>query len=118
MHPDVIPGSEHLPEVAVEACHSTDALLGTNETVPIVRLSTVGSGRKGARSSEQAMAPQPGPPPPWGVEKVLCKLKCMMSTSASAGRIRPMFAFMFAPSMYRKAPDSCNTSAISFMFRS
>ena len=48
--------------------------------------------------SETAIGPDPGPPPPWGCEKVLCRLKWTMSKPMSPGRVRPMIAFRLAPS--------------------
>ena len=46
-----------------------------------------------------ATGPAPGPPPPCGVENVLCVLKCMTSKPAWPGLNLPRMAFMFAPSM-------------------
>ncbi len=46
-----------------------------------------------------ATGPDPGPPPPCGVEKVLCRFRCMTSTPKSPGRAFPSSAFMLAPSM-------------------
>ena len=63
------------------------------------RRSTLGTGRYGASASVTAMGPAPGPPPPCGWLKVLCRLKCMTSTPKSPGRVRPRIAFMLAPSM-------------------
>ena len=36
-----------------------------------------GPGRNGASSSVTQTGPEPGPPPPCGVENVLCRLMCM-----------------------------------------
>src|SRR5688572_1687861 len=47
VHPDVVPGPQHLSEVAVEACHATEALLGTNETVRVALLLYRGLGEEG-----------------------------------------------------------------------
>ena len=55
-------------------------------------------GAKRARRSDSTTGPEPGPPPPCGVEKVLCRLMCMASTPRSAGRTRPTMALKFAPS--------------------
>ncbi len=38
------------------------------------------------RTADTPTGPAPGPPPPCGVEKVLCKLKCMTSKPRSPGR--------------------------------
>ena len=43
--------------------------------------------------------PEPGPPPPCGAAKVLCKFKCIISTPKSAGLAKPIKALKFAPSI-------------------
>ena len=48
--------------------------------------------------SDTAIGPDPGPPPPWGWVKDLCRLKCTMSKPMSPGRERPMTALRLAPS--------------------
>jgi len=45
-----------------------------------------------------ATGPAPGPPPPCGVEKVLCRLSCTMSAPMCPGFATPISAFMLAPS--------------------
>eukprot|EP00959_Pyramimonas_sp_CCMP1952_P220936 4619293-Pyramimonas_sp.AAC.1 len=52
------------------------------------------------------MGPMPGPPPPCGMQKVLCRFKWHTSAPISPGEVSPTCAFMFAPSMYtwRVAP--------------
>ena len=54
--------------------------------------------KKGANAAESTTGPAPGPPPPCGVEKVLCRLMCMQSTPRSPGRTRPTIALKLAPS--------------------
>ena len=49
-------------------------------------------GAKAARRSDSTTGPEPGPPPPCGVENVLCRLMCMQSTPRSPGRTRPTIA--------------------------
>ena len=56
-------------------------------------------GRYGARCSATAIGPMPGPPPPCGMQNVLCRLRWQTSAPHSAGRVRPTCAFMLAPSM-------------------
>jgi hypothetical protein len=59
VHPDVVPGPEHLPEVAVEACHAADAVLGTDKAVRVAFLlhRRVGEeGRERLRASDGAAA--------------------------------------------------------------
>ena len=48
--------------------------------------------------SETAIGPEPGPPPPWGWVKDLCRLKCTMSKPMSPGREMPITALRLAPS--------------------
>ena len=43
--------------------------------------------------------PTPGPPPPCGIEKVLCKFKWPTSAPMKPGEVNPSYAFKFAPSM-------------------
>ena len=38
-----------------------------------------GPGRDGARCFLTPIGPMPGPPPPWGMQKVLCKLRWLTS---------------------------------------
>ena len=56
-------------------------------------------GKNGARCSATAIGPIPGPPPPWGIAKVLWRLRWHTSAPIDAGLVRPTCAFMFAPSM-------------------
>ena len=44
-----------------------------------------GSGRNGARCSRTATGPTPGPPPPWGMQKVLCRLRWLTSPPNQPG---------------------------------
>ena len=59
---------------------------------------TCGRGRNGSIRSETAIGPAPGPPPPCGCVKDLCRLKCTMSKPMSPGRQMPMIALRLAPS--------------------
>ena len=55
-------------------------------------------GRYGTRCGATPIGPMPGPPPPCGMQKVLCRLRWQTSAPSSAGRARPTRAFMLAPS--------------------
>ncbi|CSI75435.1 Uncharacterised protein [Vibrio cholerae] len=55
-------------------------------------------GRKGARCDFTPIGPMPGPPPPCGIQKVLCKFRCDTSEPIKPGEVSPTCAFMFAPS--------------------
>ena len=44
--------------------------------------------------------PTPGPPPPCGMQKVLCRFRCETSQPYLPGLATPTSAFMFAPSVY------------------
>ena len=45
------------------------------------------------------IGPTPGPPPPCGMQNVLCKFRWHTSAPTSAGEVSPTCAFMLAPSM-------------------
>ena len=90
----------------------------SSSNAPSARCRTTGAGRNGARDSFTPTGPAPGPPPPCGVENVLCRLKCMTSMPWSPGRVTPSIAFRFAPSPYTRPPFACTTSQISPMWRS
>ena len=49
-------------------------------------------------TSWTATGPAPGPPPPWGVEKVLCRFIWMTSKPMSPGLTLPRIALRLAPS--------------------
>src|SRR5215218_6980670 len=71
----------------------------------------VGSpGRNGTRCSATATGPTPGPPPPCGMQNVLCRFRCETSPPNSPGRASPTRALRFAPSMYTCPPASCTRS--------
>ena len=52
-----------------------------------------------AGAAPQATGPTPGPPPPCGMAKVLCKFRCDTSPPNCPGAHKPTIAFMFAPSI-------------------
>jgi hypothetical protein len=56
------------------------------------------AGRKGTRSATTHTGPTPGPPPPCGMQKVLCRLRWLTSPPNSPGAATPTSAFMLAPS--------------------
>src|SRR5947209_15005294 len=66
--------------------------------------STVGVGRYGSSFDTTPTTPDPGPPPPCGVVKVLCRLKWQTSKPRSPGRVMPRIALRLAPSMYTCTP--------------
>ena len=55
-------------------------------------------GRYGARCAFAATGPTPGPPPPCGMQNVLCRLRCETSPPKSPNRAKPSSALRFAPS--------------------
>ena len=55
-------------------------------------------GKYAAKCSRTATGPTPGPPPPCGIAKVLCKFKCETSAPNLPGFAKPTNAFRFAPS--------------------
>src|SRR5215475_8245149 len=55
-------------------------------------------GRNGARWARAATGPTPGPPPPWGMQKVLCRFRWLTSPPNRPGRATPTRALRLAPS--------------------
>ena len=83
----------------------------TGATVFVAVDAGVGSpGRNGARCAATATGPTPGPPPPCGMQNVLCRLRWQTSPPSSPGRARPTSALRFAPSMYTWPPASWTRS--------
>ena len=72
-------------------------------------------GRYGARCAATPIGPMPGPPPPCGMQNVLCRLRWQTSAPIAAGLVSPTCAFMFAPSMYTWPPCSCTIAQTSWM---
>src|SRR6188508_3278025 len=56
-------------------------------------------GRCGAKCVFTQIGPMPGPPPPCGIAKVLCKFKWHTSAPIKPGAVIPTCAFMLAPSI-------------------
>ena len=55
-------------------------------------------GRYGARWLRTPTGPTPGPPPPCGMQKVLCRFRCETSAPNRPGWASPTSALRFAPS--------------------
>ena len=72
---------------------------GAAETGPALPLNCKLLGRCGFRCFFTPIGPIPGPPPPCGIQKVLCKFKWLTSPPMSPGLDKPTMAFMLAPSM-------------------
>src|SRR5687768_7082213 len=81
----------------------------TSPSPPSVR------GRNGARCDFTAHGPTPGPPPPCGMQKVLCRLRCDTSEPHLPGLATPTSAFMLAPSVYTWPPCWWTMSQIATM---
>ena len=62
------------------------------------RRSRDGPAGYGARCALTPIGPMPGPPPPCGMQKVLCRFRWQTSAPKSPGRDRPTCAFRLAPS--------------------
>src|SRR4249919_4379236 len=84
-------------------------------TMPTVVFSAYFAGRNGARCDFTAQGPTPGPPPPCGMQKVLCRLRCETSEPHLPGRATPTRAFMLAPSVYTWPPCACTMSQMATM---
>src|ERR1039458_9681748 len=67
-------------------------------------------GRNGARCARAATGPTPGPPPPCGMQNVLCRFRCDTSAPNHPGRASPTRAFRFAPSTYTCPPAAWTAS--------
>src|SRR5690606_20143857 len=61
-------------------------------------------GRNGFSLSFTQIGPMPGPPPPCGMQNVLCRFRWHTSAPMLAGEVKPTCAFMLAPSMYTNPP--------------
>ena len=72
-------------------------------------------GRYGARWARTPTGPTPGPPPPCGMQNVLCRLRWDTSPPNSPGWAYPSSAFRFAPSTYTWPPCRCTVSQSSLM---
>src|SRR5918995_1383941 len=55
-------------------------------------------GRNGARWARAATGPTPGPPPPWGMQNVLWRLRWLTAPPNQPGRATPTKALRVAPS--------------------
>mmetsp|Transcript_24991 Transcript_24991/g.73094 ORF Transcript_24991/g.73094 Transcript_24991/m.73094 type:complete len:251 (-) Transcript_24991:1773-2525(-) len=99
------------------AAATAPSFLGTQMSLPQSFPEASGSatcpGRNGARCLATPMDPTPGPPPPCGMQNVLCRFKWHTSAPINPGLVRPTWAFMFAPSMYTWPPASCTASMTS-----
>src|SRR4029079_11156813 len=67
-------------------------------------------GRQGTRWATTQTAPPPGPPPPCGMQKVLCSFRWLTSPPNSPGAATPTSAFKFAPSTYTRPPCLCTSA--------
>src|SRR5471032_2584298 len=86
-----------LPSGAAETAPTRD---GESTPSPPARC----AGRNGTRSSTTQTGPTPGPPPPCGMQKVLCRFRWLTSPPNSPGAATPTIAFMLAPSTYTRPP--------------
>src|SRR5665213_187902 len=56
-------------------------------------------GKNETRCFATPIGPTPGPPPPCGMQNVLCRFKWQTSAPINPGEVKPTCAFMFAPSI-------------------
>src|ERR1700750_3291605 len=70
-------------------------------------------GRNGARCDLTARGPPPGPPPPCGMQKVLCRLRWETPEPHLPGLATPTSAFILAPSVYTWPPCLCTASQMA-----
>src|SRR5574343_975143 len=96
---------------------------GAAETAPwpaLTRLaSPVGwmtwSAMNGARWALRPIGPMPGPPPPCGMAKVLCRFMWLTSAPMKPGEVRPTWALRLAPSMYTWPPLAWTMAQMSLI---
>ena len=79
---------------------------GAADTAPTGRPAEASgwAGRNAARWARTATGPTPGPPPPWGMQNVLCRLRWLTSAPNLPGWARPTIALRLAPSTYTCPP--------------
>src|SRR5262249_47671324 len=91
-------GAQQNAEVAEERAYASDRfreILAQLETIASFHDARY---RKILRNCAlTATGPAPGPPPPWGVENVLCKFIWSTSTPMPPGLATPISALRFAP---------------------
>src|SRR5450830_1448776 len=88
---------------------------GAAHTAPSLRAMAAWPDRNGLRCDLTPIGPTPGPPPPCGMQKVLCRFRCDTSPPKAPGAATPTSAFMLAPSMYTWPPCECTISHSSLM---
>src|ERR1700733_13408018 len=88
------------------------AVIGTVPGCPVL------AGRNGARCAFAATGPTPGPPPPCGMQKVLCRLRWDTSPPRRGGDAPPAGGLGLAPSMEPWPPDSWTRSATAVIVSS
>src|ERR1700731_3155460 len=71
---------------------------------------TPAPGRNAARWARAATGPTPGPPPPCGMQNVLCRFRCDTSAPNQPGRASPTRAFGLPPPPYPWPPDAWTAS--------
>src|SRR5262245_11172103 len=72
-------------------------------------------GRYGARWARTATGPTPGPPPPCGMQNVLCRFRWLTSAPNRPGLASPTRALRLAPSTYTWPPAGWTAAQISTM---
>src|SRR6059058_3677607 len=80
---------------------------------PATASSAETAGRYGTRCARTATGPTPGPPPPCGMQNVLCRFRCDTSAPNRPGLAKPTSALRLAPSTYTWPPAACTRSQTS-----
>ena len=97
--------------------HGAPAIVPNAVSLPPVGM-TGWVGRYGLRWAATPIGPTPGPPPPCGMQNVLCMLRWHTSAPQVPGEVKPHWAFKLAPSMYTWPPHSCVMRVKSVMVSS
>jgi hypothetical protein len=109
MYIQLIGSTAALPNGAALTAPTPPARWGALGALPVAW-----PGRNGTRSSTTHTGPTPGPPPPCGMQKVLCRFRWLTSPPNSPGAATPTSAFMLAPSTYTRPPWRCTSAQRSF----
>src|SRR5450756_108596 len=94
----------------IQLMGSTDALPSGAAAMAPTLWAVPLPGKYGARSATTQTGPTPGPPPPCGMQKVLCRFRWLTSPPNWPGAATPTIAFMLAPSTYTRPPYLCTSS--------
>src|ERR1700748_1523611 len=94
----------HIHEISKIAADPCGAALITIGTLPPVGGLSGCLGKWGTRCFATPIGPTPGPPPPCGMQNVLCRFRWHTSAPMVAGLVTPPLALRLARSIYTWPP--------------